>query len=119
MVDERDEPKMKLRGRRKSLPAEALWVREFLKFTGTENVSRVNVDDLNGVGLTRVVEALVLGEMISSEKCEGPGTVCTFEHISDEEDVVAVTIWFEAATGKLVILAAWRVMEDDSETHAA
>lgn len=124
MVDS-DEPKPKQRARSRArrqpkVSAEEVWVNEFLAVSGTDRVSSVKLDDLGGVGLVRIVEALTFGKLAWSDKCDGPGSDCVFVHKSDEGDVVAVSVWFEATVERLEIRRAWRVNEEhDSEPDAA
>jgi hypothetical protein len=120
MVDQREEPISDLAARRAPVvrKPEELWVRSFLEFTGTENVTRFCQEDLNGVSLTRAVEALRCGELVWSEKCEGAGTICSFEHGSDD-DVVEVLMWFSSVESKLEIRRAMRVEENGREPDDA
>lgn len=104
--------------KRRKLTTEQKWIREFLEFYGTDNVTRFCQADLSGVPLLRVVEALALGDQVASEKCDGPGTVCTFAHES-EDDHVEATVWFAAGTMELEIKGARRVRETASEPNAA
>src|SRR5438128_1354654 len=105
---------------RKSIPPppEEVWVKAFVEFTGTTCVTAFCAADLGGISLTRVVEALRSGSMSWANKCDGSGSVCAFEHSTDE-DVVEVVVWFEASDEKLEIREARRIIEeDDSEPNA-
>lgn len=113
-----DPPKSRSSRRRKRKSPEAIWVRGFLEFSGTENLTAVCTADLNGVSLTRAVEALSRGDCISSEKCDGPGTLCTFRH-EGEDDLVEVDIFFEAGSVVLKIERARTVLEVSREPDAA
>lgn len=125
MVDEREEPKLKAapklgRRKRRAPSPEETWIREFVAYTGTENITRFCASDLHDVSLTRAIESLLCGEMMQSVKCDGPGTICTYEHYSDEGDGVEVTVWFVAAEAVLEIRSARCIKEDnDSEPDAA
>jgi hypothetical protein len=114
MVDKGDDPPK----RKRRLTPEQIWIRGFLEFYGTENVSRFCRDDLGGVSLIRIVDALLRGEHISSEKCEGPGAVCVFSHESDDDEV-EVTVWFEAGEMVLEFRGARKVKEIKSEPDEA
>ena len=61
----------------RGFPSEETWLRSFVGFHGTDGVIRFCEDDLGGVSLVRIVEALLRGHIVSAEKCDGPGTVCT------------------------------------------
>ncbi len=110
-----DPPKRK---RRRPLTPEQVWIREFLEFYGTENVTRFCRDDLGGVSLIRIAEALTYGDQVSSEKCDGPGTVCVLSHEFDDDEV-EVTVWFEAGGMVLEITGARKVKEIKSEPDNA
>lgn len=120
MADQSEEPISDNAVRRAppALKPEEVWVLSFLEFTGTDNITRFCQEDLNGVSLTRAVEALQCGGLIWSEKCEGTGTICSFEHESDD-DVVEVVVWFSSVESKLEIRRAMRVEENDREPDAA
>jgi hypothetical protein len=107
------------RQRKRIPPPEEVWVKGFVEFTGTTNVTAFCASDLGGVNLTRVVEALRMGSMVWANKCNGSGSICAFQHAADEQDVVEVLVWFEANEEKLEIREARRIKEDDSEPHAA
>jgi hypothetical protein len=110
-----DPPKRKRRSRR---APEVIWIRAFLGISGTENITRFCRDDLNGVSLTRAIEAIQRGECVSTDKCDGPGAICTFVHESDDDEV-EVQVFFEAGTVMLEIRGARRVKEVESEPDAA
>lgn len=110
-----DEPPKR---KRRALTPEQVWIREFLEFYGTKNITRLCRDDLNGISLIRAVEALMSGDQVSSEKHDGPGTTCVFQHQSDD-DFVEVTAWFVSTEMVLVIKGASVVKENDGETDAA
>jgi hypothetical protein len=115
MVENRIKPP----GRRGPAPSpEETWIKTFLEFSGTDNVTRVYRADLRGVSLTRAVEAICRGEMVRSEKCEGSGALCTFRHESDDATVEA-EVFFSAGEMVLEIRGAEVVTEDDSEPDAA
>lgn len=118
MVDQRDDPSQGRKVRAKPPEPELVWVRDFLSVGGTDNITRYCRDDLNGVGLTRVVEGLMCGDLLWSEKCDGVGTLCLFRHCSEGDDVVEVLIWFSSGEAKLEIRGA-RVEENDREPNAA
>ena len=88
------------------------------KLRCTENVTRFCRDDLGGVSLIRIAQALMCGEHVSSEKCEGPGTVCIFSHESDDDEV-EVTVWFDAGGIVLELKGARKVKEMTSEPNNA
>lgn len=77
-------------------------------------------EDLGGVSLVQVLEALIWGDVISSDKCDGPGTVCEVEHRQDDGVVIAVAVYFVSNEEILTIRRAEVVGEPDNETdHAA
>ena len=115
MVEDSGEPPK--RKRKKQTP-EQIWIREFLEFYGTNHITRFCQADLNGVPLIRIVEALTRGNHISSEKCAGPGTVCVFEHESDDDEV-EVIVWFAAGEMELEIRGARKVKEMKGGQDAA
>lgn len=96
---------------------EQRWIRAFVAFYGTDNVLRFSVEDLGGVTLTRIHEALRLGTVVVSEKCEGPGCTCTIEHLSD--NLVEVVVYFDASTTTLEIRKARIIVESKREPDAA
>jgi len=105
------------RRRRRHSPEER-WVRSFLEYAGTENVTRFCPENLQGVSLTRAVQALARGFCVSAEKCDGAGSVCVFEDADDDIGAVEVTVFFIASEEVLEIRGA-RVKEKDSEPNAA
>jgi hypothetical protein len=115
MVESRDVPPEPKRQHRPT--PEEVWIRGFLEFSGTDNVTRYCRADLRGVSLTRVIEAIFLGEMIRSNKCDGAGAVCLFHHESDC-DAVDVEVFFVAGEMKLEIRGALTV-EVQGEPNAA
>ena len=119
MVENRDEPPPEPEKRRRRQPTpEEVWIRGFLEFSGTDNVTRYWRDDLRGVSLTRVIEAIFLGEMVRSKKCEGPGTVCTFLH-DEEAGSVEVEVFFVAGEMRLEIREALTVEVQSEPNDAA
>ena len=119
MVENRDEPPPALKTRRRRRPTpEELWIRAFLEFSGTDNITRFCRADLHGVSLTRAIEAIFLGEMVRSEKCEGPGAVCTFLH-DDENGSVEVEVFFVAGEMRLEIRGALTVEAQSEPNDAA
>lgn len=97
---------------RRTKPApEAQWVRDYVSFYGTENVTGIRLARLGGVSITRAVEALQSGIMLSCEKCDGPGCLCTFLHDGDE-DTVCVDIYFESNVMRLEIREAWSTKKE-------
>ena len=98
---------------------EQIWVQEFVQFYGTDNVTRFFRADLNGVSLTRAVEALLSGDMVSSEKCDGPGCQCIFRHRNDD-DLVEVEVFFNSGLMELEITPTRTIVEEQgSEPNAA
>lgn len=106
---------------RRRFPHEEEWLRSFVGHHGTNCVTRFCEGDLNGISLTRVIEALADGTVISAEKSEGPGVVCEVAHYSDEEgDLALVIVHFVSNEELLTILEATKVKEEIGETdHAA
>ena len=93
MAQGNDDTPPKKRRRRRT--PEELWVREFLRFSGTDNVTRYVRASLNGVSLVRAVLGLCRGDCIRADKCDGPGTVCIFTD-EDDNEVVEVVVFFIA-----------------------
>jgi hypothetical protein len=57
---------------------------------------------------------------VSSEKCDDPGTVCTVQYRTEDDDIVSVTVHFIANEEQLTLLNAEVEKERDSEKdHAA
>jgi hypothetical protein len=121
MASQQNTPRPRSPKRRLKRPSpEEVWVREFVEFTGTDGVTSFNTADLNGVSLTRAIEALRSGNLAWANKSDGSGSLCCFEHSADPQDAVEVTVWFEANEQKLEIREARRIiMENDSEPNAA
>lgn len=99
-------------------PPEEIWLREFVAFYGTENVTRVATSRLHGVSVTRAAEAIARGSVVSSEKSDGQGCVCRVQHLSDD-DFVEVEVRFNAGTMMLEICGACVLEEQDGESDAA
>lgn len=106
------------RQRQRQKTPEEVWIRGFLEFYGTDNVTRFFRADLRGVSLTRAVEAVVLGEMVGTEKCEGAGAISTFEYEADDGEVVRVNVFFVADEMKLEFREAY-IVEVEGEPNAA
>jgi hypothetical protein len=96
--------------RKRALTPEQIWIRAFVEYSGTENVIRYRRANLGDVTLIRAAEVMLLGDQVSSEKCDGLGAVCVLRHES-EDDEVEVTVWFVAAEMVLEILGACKVKE--------
>lgn len=117
MVQQKASKPRLVRRRRKPAPEE-VWVKAFVEYTGTVNVSAFDASQLHEVSLTRIIEALRRGSMTWTTKCS-VGAICAFEHMSDDDEV-EVVVWFEANQAKLEIREARRIVkEDDSEPNAA
>lgn len=99
-------------------PDEQLWIRSFVAFYGTENVTRYCEDDLNGIFLVQVLEALTLGTVVSAEKCDGPGTNCTIVY-NEGYSIIRVDVHFVSSEMKLSILSAQRSLEANDEPYDA
>lgn len=115
MVKDREEPPRP--AKRRTPTPEEVWIRGFLEFSGTDNTTRLCRADLKGVSLTKALEAIFLGEMTRSEKCEEAGAVCRFEY-ECEEGVVVVDVFFVATEMKLEIRGVV-IVEVQSEPNAA
>lgn len=99
---------------------ETTWVREFTRFHGTERITRFAPEDLNGVPLIRIIEALQHGDCIYCEKCDGPGTKCIVVHASEEPPGVRVVVHLVTSEETLTICKAEYEGEDeDGSNHAA
>lgn len=94
------------------------WIRTFVQYYCTDNITRVWPDKLNGVSLARVLEALQMGSLVSSEKCDGPGCICVIAHRGDD-DVVFVEVFFEANVMDLEIRECWKASEERDSEHSA
>jgi hypothetical protein len=112
MAESDDAPKKKLP------PSEQTWIRNFIEFYGTDNVTRVFRENLGGVTLIEVVEALATGNLVSAEKLDDAGTTCTLRHASVDA-IIEVDVWFVASEIVLEIRAARRVKEMKGETDDA
>jgi hypothetical protein len=117
MADENDDSPPKRKRRRRRTPEE-VWIREFLGFTGTDNITRFVRADLNGVSLVKAVHVLCRGDCIRTEKCDGPGTVCTFID-EDHGEIVEVVAFFIANESVLEIRGARVIQEVKNEPDAA
>jgi hypothetical protein len=116
MVEDRDEKPHK---RRRRVTPEETWIRGFLEFSGTDNITRVCRADLNGLSLTLAIEAIFLGEMTSSMKCDdGPGAICTFQYEADV-GIVEVEVFFVAGEMTLEIRGAMTVEVRSEPNDAA
>ncbi len=99
-------------------PHETIWLREFARLHGLENITRFCFNDLNGVPLVRIQQALILGYCLICEKCDGPGTTCKVRHVDEDGVAVEVDVHFESNTEVLNIEEA-RYVENDNEPEAA
>lgn len=97
---------------------EEVWIREFVWFYGTENLTRIFRDRLSGVSVTRALEALTIGTVVSVSKEDGPGCICRVRHRSDD-NLVEVEVFFEANIMELEIREANIIEESESEPNAA
>jgi hypothetical protein len=97
---------------------ETAWLQEFARFHGSDRITSYCLDDLNSVPLVRIRQALIMGRCIYCEKCDGPGTECTVEHIDDDGVVVRVKVHFESNTDMLKIINA-NYVEINDEPEAA
>jgi hypothetical protein len=114
MPEERD------RWQAPSFQHEEAWLRAFLEFHGTDGVTRFNEDDLGGVSLTRIVEVLIRGSVVDSEKCDGTGAICTVEACFEEEAaLISVRVHFVANEEVLTVLSAEEVRRSDNEPDRA
>ena len=109
-------PEKRNRQRVPSFPDEETWLRSFVGFHGTDGVIR-----FGGVSLVRIIEALLCGEVVASEKCDGPGAVCIVEHHREEDAaLVSVRVHFVSNEEELTILEAAVVRElGNGSDHAA
>lgn len=118
MVESADEkPPQTPKKRRRRASPEAVWIRGFLEFSGTDSVTRYCCANLHGVSLTRALEAIFLGDMVRSEN-DGTGAVCLFRHEEDDEVGVEVEVFFVASEMKLEIRGAM-IVEVKREPDAA
>lgn len=90
----------------RKFPHEETWLRAFVEFEGTENSIRFSDDDLGGVSLVRVLQALMLGSVISAEKCDDPGTICVVFYSSEEDISIFAKVHFISNEYVLTILSA-------------
>lgn len=97
---------------------ETVWLREFARYHGFDHVTRFCIGDLNGVPLVRISQALLLGQCLFCEKCDGPGTICKVGHVDEDGVAVEVDVHFESSTEVLNILDA-RYVEINNEPEAA
>jgi len=90
-------------------------------FHGTDGITRFCEGDLGGVSLVRIVEALLCGQVVSAEKCDGPGTICAVEYRPDENEVlISVKVHFVGNEEILTILSAYASRESgNGSDHAA
>lgn len=97
------------------------WLREYSLFYGTTSVTRFSEDDLNGVPLVHILEALANVRRIRCDKCDGPGTVCEIESVVGDKQVVQVTVHFDANHMTVSIREAKEVKgsEEDEPNRAA
>jgi len=103
----------------KRFPHEETWLRRFVGFHGVDAVTRFCEDDLRGVSLVEVLEALAQGSVINAEKCDGPGTICDVERRQENGSVVAVSVYFASNEEVLTIRGAEVVREPENETDNA
>ena len=83
---------IKRRARKKvRFPFEQSWLRGFVGFHGSNGVTSFVEEDLE-VSLVRALEAICLGEVVSVEKCEEPGTECVVEHRSESDPWITVRL---------------------------
>lgn len=116
MVEGRNVP-IELGGQAYEPSEEAIWIRKFLEYSGTQNITRFRVADMIDVSLTRAREAILEGVEVHSEKCDGPGSICVFRHAA-EDGVVEVEVYFVANEMMLEIRGA-RLEEVRGGSNAA
>ena len=110
---------IKRRARKKvRFPLEQRWLRSFVGFHGSNGVTSFVEEDLE-VSLVQALEAICLGEVVSVEKCEGPGTECVVEHRSEGDPWIAVRLRFVSNEEKLHIFEARPWRETTNETPDA
>jgi len=112
-------PKKGVRKQVQRFPHEETWLKEFVGFHGTDQVTEYSKDDLGGVSLTRIVEAIVCGAVVWADKSDGPGVDCIVEHYADEGDCVRAFLHFVSNEEKLTISAAERIEESGHEPNRA
>jgi hypothetical protein len=100
-------------------PHEQTWLRAFVGCHGTDGVTRFPEDDLGGVSLTQIVEALLCGEVVEAEKCNAPGTDCTIEFRTEEENFIRVFVHFVSNEELLTIRRAEIEEQNREPDHAA
>jgi hypothetical protein len=101
-------------------PDEETWLREFVGYHGTDCVTVFYEGNLGGVSLTLVIEAVACGTVVSSEKCNGPGTICEVQYRTEDGESVLVTVHFVSNEEQLTLLSAEVEKERGNETdHAA
>lgn len=99
---------------------EETWLREFAKFYGVESCTSFCLDDLGGIPLVQIVEAMVRPTSISCEKCDEPGCVCTLIADVGDGECIAVSVHFVSQEMKVPIRRADRIKkETDSDTSQA
>jgi hypothetical protein len=94
------------REKNRRFPDEETWLREFVGFHGTDGVTRFCEEDLDGVSLVQIAEAIQRGSVVEAEKCDGPGALCKVEHYTEENALITVSVHFASGEETLTILKA-------------
>lgn len=98
---------------------EETWLREFAMFHGSPSVLRYTREDMNGVPIVHVMDALGNAGGIWCDKCDGPGTVCVIEAEVGSEEKVRIRVHFESQTMSVTIRRAEYVKESSRAQHHA
>jgi len=101
-------------------PDEETWLREFVGYHGTDCVIVFHEGGMGDVSLTLAIEAIACGTVVSSEKCDGPGTNCRVQYRTEDGESVLLNVHFVSNEEQLTLLSAEVEKERGNETdHAA
>lgn len=104
---------------RSRFASEAEWLNEYARFYGTVSSTTFSEEDLHGVTLVQVFEALIKPSSIRCEKCDEPGTVCVIEACVGDGDDIFVKVHFDSQQVAVTILEAGKVEEADRDDDSA
>jgi hypothetical protein len=107
------------RVRKVLFPEEQTWVRSFVGFHGGDGVIGFVEEELGSVALVHVIESLHRGTVTWAEKCNGPGTKCVVEYISDDGPGLRIVVHLVSSEEYLQIMDVKDLKEPGSGTPNA
>ena len=99
---------------------EEKWIRQFVDVYGTDGVTTFSENNLRGVSLVRVIQALALGAVVTADKPTLPDMDCTVEYTEEDGIVVRVSLSIQTTPPRLIInFVEQRRENENGNDHAA